>query len=123
MVNALIAGPANTRLCSTLPEGTTLNSLRISNGTAFVDFGGSFKVGLGTDVNKIKLIVMSVTNTLTEFKDINYVTVTADGDDISSDVGYTMTLMERDASIVTDIDSAAREIEYTENVFLEIELE
>jgi len=111
LIKALIAGPANTRLCSTLPEGTTLNGVKISKGTAYVDLSGNFKSGLGTDF------------TLTEFKDINYVTITVDGMDISSDIGYTLNNMERDSSIVTDIDSAARETEYTENVFLEIELE
>lgn len=123
LIKALIAGPANTRLCSTLPEGTTLNGVKISKGTAYVDLSGNFKSGVGTDTNKIKLIAMSITNTLTEFKDINYVTITVDGMDISSDIGYTLNNMERDSSIVTDIDSAARETEYTENVFLEIELE
>lgn len=123
LVKALIAGPSNTRLATTLPAGTTLNSVKLSGNVAVVDFGGEFGAIQGYDKSKSNLIIMSIVNTLTEFKDIDKVTVLFNGQDISNNLGFETCNIPRDLSVVTDIDNAAAEVEYTENVFLEIELE
>ncbi|MBQ5761351.1 MAG: GerMN domain-containing protein [Clostridia bacterium] len=123
LVKALITGPSNTRLASTLPSGTTLNSVKLKGNVAVVDFGGEFGAIKSYDKAKSKLIIMSVVNTLTEFKDINAVTILYNGSDISDSLGFDSSNVSRDLSLVTDIENAAAEVEYTENVFLEIELE
>ena len=88
-----------------------------------VDFGGEFGAIKSYDKAKSKLIIMSVVNTLTEFKDIHAVTILYNGSDLSDSLGFDSSNVSRDLSLVTDIENAAAEVEYTENVFLEIELE
>lgn len=123
IVNMLISGPSNTRLSATIPEGTKLNSVKIKNSIATVDLGGDFLAGLEANASKAELILYSITNTLTEFKDISSVTILYNGNEITVNSQIKATNMERNIEIITDIDSAAKETEYTENVFLEIELE
>lgn len=123
LVKALIAGPSNTRLVATIPEGTTLNSLKLSDGEAIVDFGGDFLSGIKNDTARGRLILAAVVNTLTEFKDIDCVTILYNGKDISGIGGLDTNNLSRNTDVVTDIENAAADIDYTENVFLEIELE
>lgn len=123
LVKALIAGPSNTRLAATMPDGTTLNSVKLADGEAVVDFGGDFLSGIRNDPARSRLILASVVNTLTEFKDIDSVTILYNGKDISGIEGLETNNLVRDISVVTDIENAAADMDYTENVFLEIELE
>jgi spore germination protein GerM len=116
-----LSGPSNTSLVKTLPEGTKLNNLKIKNGVAYVDFNEAFAKGL-KDSNEAVFIAYSVANTLTEFKNVNRVAITCNGNKIESSACNFSDLL-RNTKIITDIESALPKTDYSENVFLEIELE
>lgn len=116
-----LSGPSNTSLVKTLPEGTKLNNLKIKNGVAYVDFNEAFAKGL-KDSNEAVFIAYSVANTLTEFKNVNRVAITCNGNKIESSACNFSDLL-RNTEIITDIESALPKTDYSENVFLEIELE
>ncbi|MBR3918083.1 MAG: GerMN domain-containing protein [Clostridia bacterium] len=116
-----LSGPSNTSLVKTLPEGTKLNSLKIKNGVAYVDFNEAFTKGL-KDSSETVFIAYSVANTLTEFKNVNRVAITCNGNKIESSACNFSDLL-RNTEIITDIESALPKTDYSENVFLEIELE
>lgn len=121
IVDLLLAGPSNSSLVKTLPEGSKLNSLKIKGGIAYVDFNEAFGKGL-SESNEAIFIAYSITNTLTEFKNINRVAITCNGNKIESSACNFSNLL-RNTEIVTDIESALPQTDYSENVFLEIELE
>ena len=118
----LIAGPSNTSLTKTIPDGTKLNSVKIKGNVAYIDFNEAFAsaVKTGEDVN---LIAYSIANTLTEFKNITEVAITCEGNKIETQSGCNFSKLNRNLDLVTDIESAMPETDYSENVFLEIELE
>ena len=116
-----LSGPSNTSLVKTLPEGTKLNSLKIKNGVAYVDFNEAFTKGL-KDSSETVFIAYSVANTLTEFKNVSRVAITCNGNKIESSACNFSDLL-RNTEIITDIESALPKTDYSENVFLEIELE
>ena len=119
IVDMMVAGPTNTSLVKTLPEGTKLNSIKIKSGVAYVDFNDAFSKGLGNDAI---FIAYSIANTLTEFKNIHQVAITANGNKIENSSCNFSNLL-RNTEIVTDIESALPITDYSENVILEIELE
>lgn len=121
IVDLLLTGPSNSSLVKTLPEGSKLNSLKIKGGIAYVDFNEAFGKGL-SESNEAIFIAYSITNTLTEFKNINRVAITCNGNKIESSACNFSNLL-RNTEIVTDIESALPQTDYSENVFLEIELE
>ncbi|MFR1519438.1 MAG: GerMN domain-containing protein [Clostridia bacterium] len=122
IIEMLIAGPSNSSLVKTIPEGTKLNSVKIKNNVVYIDFNEAFAsaVAKGEDVN---FIAYSIANTLTEFKNINEVAITSGGSKIETQSGCNFAKLNRNMEIVTDIESAMPETDYSENVFLEIELE
>lgn len=121
ILDLALAAPSNTGLVKTLPEGTKLNSVKIKGGVAYVDFNQAFAKGLN-DNTEAMLIAYSVANTLTEFKNVHSVAITCDGNKIESSACNFSNLL-RNTDIITDIESARPETDYSENVFLEIELE
>lgn len=122
IVELLVAGPANSNLVKTIPEGTKVNSVKIKGNVVYVDFNEAFSsaVAKGTDA---KFVAYAIADTLTEFKNINKVAITANGAKIQTEAGCNFSELERNMDIVTDIAGAALETDYSENVFLEIELE
>lgn len=122
IVELLVAGPANSNLVKTIPEGTKVNSVKIKGNVVYVDFNEAFSsaVAKGTDA---KFVAYAIADTLTEFKNINKVAITANGAKIQTEAGCNFAELERNMDIVTDIAGAALETDYSENVFLEIELE
>ena len=121
IVDLMLAGPSNSSLVKTLPAGSKLNSLKIKGGVAYVDFNEAFGKGL-SESNEAIFIAYSITNTLTEFKNINRVAITCNGNKIESSACNFSNLL-RNTEIVTNIESALPQTDYSENVFLEIELE
>ena len=119
IVDMMVAGPTNTSLVKTLPAGTKLNSIKIKAGVAYVDFNDAFVKGLDNDAI---FIAYSIANTLTEFKNVQKVAITANGNKIENSSCNFSNLL-RNTEIVTDIESALPKTDYSENVFLEIELE
>lgn len=122
IIEMLIAGPSNTSLTKTIPDGTKLNSVKIKGNVVYIDFNEAFAsaVKTGEDVN---LIAYSIANTLTEFKNITEVAITCEGNKIETQSGCNFSKLNRNLDLVTDIESAMPETDYSENVFLEIELE
>ena len=122
IIELLIAGPSNTSLTKTIPDGTKLNSVKIKGNVVYIDFNEAFAsaVKTGEDVN---LIAYSIANTLTEFKNITEVAITCEGNKIETQSGCNFSKLNRNLDLVTDIESAMPETDYSENVFLEIELE
>ena len=122
IIEMLIAGPSSSVLAKTIPDGTVLNSVRIKGNVVYVDFNAAFASAVAND-NNANLIAYSIANTLTEFKNVNEVAITADGNKVESTSGCNFSRLNRNTDLVTDIESAAPETDYSENVFLEIELE
>lgn len=122
IIEMLIAGPSNSALAKTVPDGTVLNSVRIKGNVIYVDFNSAFASAVAND-NNANLIAYSIANTLTEFKNVTEVAITADGNKVESSSGCNFSRLNRNTDLVTDIESAAPETDYSENVFLEIELE
>ncbi len=122
MIEMLIAGPSNPALVRTLPEGTALNSVHIKGGVIYVDLNEAFAKAVSEDP-RANLTAYSIADTLTEFKNITEVAVTSGGNKIESVSGCDFSKLCRNTEIVTDIESAALPEDYSENVFLEIELE
>ena len=122
IIELLIAGPSNSSLVKTIPEGTKLNSVKIKGNVIYIDFNEAFASAIanGEDVN---FIAYSIANTLTEFKNISEVAITSGGSKIETQSGCNFSKLNRNMEIVTDIESAMPETDYSENVFLEIELE
>jgi germination protein M len=81
-IQELIKGPAGEALYPTLPSDTTVNSIEVSGGVAVVDFD----IRIITNFEEIPhssttetLALYSITNTLTEFDDIEKVKITIEG--------------------------------------------
>lgn len=122
IIEMLIAGPSNSVLVNGMPEGTALNSVRIKGGVAYVDFNEAFAKAMAED-SGANLTAYCIANTLTEFKNVTEVAITACGNKIESTSGCNFSKLVRNTDVVTDIESAAPKTDYSENVFLEIELE
>jgi germination protein M len=81
-VRQLIAGPKGEDLYPALPSNTTVNSVRVSEGLATVDFG----ISIISDFDEIPhssatetLAIYSIVNTLTAFEEIDRVRITVEG--------------------------------------------
>ena len=81
-VRALLAGPAEQRNTTAIPEGTTLNGLSIKSGIAKVDLSGSFDDGGGSLAMQMRLA--QVVYTLTQFTSVESVEFLLDGDPVET---------------------------------------
>ena len=122
IIEMLIAGPSNSDLVKTIPEGTKLNSVKIKGNVAYIDFNEAFASAVANGEN-VNFIAYSIANTLTEFKNISEVAITAGGNKIETQSGCNFSKLLRNMELVTEIENAALETDYSENVFLEMELE
>ena len=82
VVEELIKGPQSDQLYSTIPSNVKVNSVKISDSTATVDFSKE----IITNFQEIphsstteRLAIFSIVNTLTEFKEIKKVKITIEG--------------------------------------------
>lgn len=82
VLEELIKGPESSNLYPTVPSDVKVNSVKILDGTAFVDFSRE----IITNVEEIPhssttevLAIFSIVNTLTEFEDIDTVRITVEG--------------------------------------------
>jgi len=84
VVEELIKGPQSDQLYSTIPSNVKVNSVKISEGTATVDFSKeiitNFQEIPHSSTTEI-LAIFSIVNTLTEFEEINKVKITIEGKD------------------------------------------
>ena len=82
IVQELIKGPQNKDLYPTLPSNTVVNSVKIENDLAIVDFSKEIITNTKdiphSSTTEI-LALFSIVNTLTEFKEIKKVRITIEG--------------------------------------------
>jgi spore germination protein GerM len=78
----LIKGPQSSELSPTLPSNVKVNSVKLSDGTAIVDFSKeiitNFEEIPHSSTTEL-LAIFSIVNTLTEFEEINKVKITIEG--------------------------------------------
>lgn len=84
----LVAGTKNVDLVSVMPSGTKLRNIAIKDKIAYVDFNDKLvKNNKGGSASEI-LLVASIINTLTEFKEIKQVQIMVDGKKIDTISGH-----------------------------------
>lgn len=80
LVKELIAGPSNTELKSTIPEGAALRSpVKVEGRTAIVDLTKEFVDNHPGGKEAEEMTIFSIVNTLTELKDIETVRFQVNG--------------------------------------------
>lgn len=84
VLEELIKGPENDQLSPTLPSNVKVNSVKISDNTATVDFSKeiitNFEEIPHSSTTEV-LAIFSIVNTLTEFEEIKKVKITIEGKD------------------------------------------
>ncbi|MBU4483211.1 MAG: GerMN domain-containing protein [Actinobacteria bacterium] len=84
VVEELIKGPENDQLYRTIPSNVKVNSVKISDSTATVDFSKeiitNFEEIPHSSTTEV-LAIFSIVNTLTEFEEIKKVKITIEGKD------------------------------------------
>lgn len=77
IVEELLEGPDQPHLYRTFPEGTEINSVEVTDGTAYVNFKGDIHIpGSASEVAAINSLVLS----LTELPEINKVQILINGE-------------------------------------------
>lgn len=84
----LLAGPKQPKRVSVVPAATKLRSVKVEDGTAYVDFTSDlvdrFNGGSGTEI----ILVASIVNSLTEFPEIEQVQILVDGNIVDTISGH-----------------------------------
>jgi len=84
VLEELIKGPENDQLSPTIPSNVKVNSVKISDSTATVDFSKeiitNFEEIPHSSTTEV-LAIFSIVNTLTEFEEIKKVKITIEGKD------------------------------------------
>jgi len=84
VVEELIKGPENDQLYRTIPSNVKVNSVKISDNTATVDFSKeiitNFEEIPHSSTTEV-LAIFSIVNTLTEFEEIKKIKITIEGKD------------------------------------------
>lgn len=84
VLEELIKGPENDQLSPTIPSNVKVNSVKISDNTATVDFSKeiitNFEEIPHSSTTEV-LAIFSIVNTLTEFEEIKKVKITIEGKD------------------------------------------
>ncbi len=87
-VRILTEQPGEKDLVAIFPKGAKINSVNLKNGTAFVDLdGGITKNFVGGSTGE-EMLVNSVVDTLTEFKEVKQVRFLIDGQEIETLAGH-----------------------------------
>ena len=87
-VKIIMAAPKEAELTSVFPKGAKLNGVQVSDGTAYVDFGGSITKNFVGGSTGEELLVYSVVDTLTEFPEVKRVRFLIDGAEIETLAGH-----------------------------------
>lgn len=81
LVELLIEKPKNEKLISSIPEGTKVNNASLKNGIVELDLSKEFIENQTGDIEKAKLSIYSIVNTLTELNEVNAVKILIDGEE------------------------------------------
>ena len=91
IVEELVKGPQSDQLYRTIPSNVKVNSVKISEGTAIVDFSKeiitNFQEIPHSSTTEV-LAIFSIVNTLTEFEEIKKVKITIEGKDSGQVDGF-----------------------------------
>jgi len=87
-VNELIAGPKNTGLLRTIPEGTQLLDINIENGLCTVDLSNEFRENHWGGSSGEILTVYSLVDTLTQFPTVDEVEILVEGQQVETLAGH-----------------------------------
>jgi len=84
VVEELVKGPESDQFFPTIPSNVKVNSVKISEGTATVDFSKEIITNfqeIPHSTTTERLAIFSIVNTLTEFEEINKIKITIEGKD------------------------------------------
>lgn len=79
LVRQLIGGPTEPGLAETMPLGTTLLGLSVTEGICAVDLSGEFLTNAPQTALAQRMTILSLTNTLTQLDDVDSVVLYAEG--------------------------------------------
>ena len=79
LVELIIEKPKNEKLVSSIPEGTKVNKAELKNGIVELDLSKEFIENQTKDIEKAKLSIKAIVNTLTELNEVKAVKILIDG--------------------------------------------
>jgi len=79
LVEYLMEKPKNEKLISSIPEGTKVNNAILKNNVVELDLSKEFIENQNGGIEKAKLSIYSIVNTLTELNEVNAVKILIDG--------------------------------------------
>ena len=88
VIQELIKGPESEQFYATIPEGTRLLDIQVSEGTAVVDFSGEIQTQHPGGTTGETLTVYSIVNSLTELPGIVFVQILIEGETADSLAGH-----------------------------------
>ncbi len=88
VIAALIAGPKNSSLLPTIPSGTRLLGVKVSNGLATVDFSAELRDNHSGGSSGENMTVYSIVDSLTELKGIDRVQILIEGQKVDTLAGH-----------------------------------
>lgn len=102
IVEQLIEGPKKDGLYPTIPEGTSLISIEVKDGTAYVNFSEELKTNHRGGSSGEAMTINSVVNSLTELDDIDRVMFLIEGKEEESLAGHYIfnEAFERNESVI-----------------------
>lgn len=79
LIELIIEKPKNEKLISSIPEGTKVNEAKLKNGIVELDLSKEFIEKQAGDVEKAKLSINAIVNTLTELNEVKGVKILIEG--------------------------------------------
>ncbi len=99
MLGQMLMAPQNGNLQKTVPEGTQIHSVVIAGNCATVDLNKTFYESLESAPKTAPLVLASIVTTLTELKEVTYVSFLCDGN--APTISGTFSKLTRNAAIVS----------------------
>ena len=116
-ISMLGAKPQNEALHATLPEGTEILDLSIEDGLCIVDFSADFYRNRPSSEAEERLTILSIVDTLTEFKEIENVQLYVEGEALSTYSRMDLTMkFTRDETAIGPVRAGLNEVDATLSV-------
>ena len=116
-ISMLGAKPQNDSLHATLPEGTEILDLSIEDGLCIVDFSADFYRNRPSSEAEERLTILSIVDTLTEFKEIENVQLYVEGEALSTYSRMDLTMkFTRDETAIGPVRAGLNEVDATLSV-------
>lgn len=116
-ISMLGAKPQNDALHATLPEGTEILDLSIEDGLCIVDFSADFYRNRPSSEAEERLTILSIVDTLTEFKEIENVQLYVEGEALSTYSRMDLTMkFTRDETAIGPVRAGLNEVDATLSV-------